>query len=555
MNIVFQENKSLLLDTGLNESAFAKGATGLNFAEEGKKVKFSLFDNNFQFNDFSFTGTTVSTSNSNVCFEIENISGRTAYEIIKSNNQEQIARMTFALIKTISKAIENKIKLPSVGLGGIIYNEKLSKKNNSLYQIEIIFLPESLFELSASNQDEKTYSNLQGFWQNKSLTNNNSLIFLQSVIAYYSLSKIFPFMKTNLQLRQEDIIDSNFIKIENLVNGINQNLATNINMGFHIDNQYERDKALIPLDILKAELGLNDDGSFKEPDRKSAISEEKFIQKAKQKETRKKIFVSQKRFFKRYSIAIIICLIAGFFISKLSYNSYQENLEKPCVKNLTSRQTVETFYSGFHQLNADIMRKCAKGNGPNQLIDLISNIYVSSQTRTAFEGKSTTISPELFLTRPELMDYWIFGITDFSIDGQSAYNRFSPITKKEFNYLKEEGKLNKFTDGESASHLVKYNLIYSSGYPTPITIDECVANVTCKYIKDQWFITDISIQHNESNLEQDDFRKDYTDAYKKAKEPIGTVDILREKYKWMPDNQAMEDGKALAEYQKNYFSN
>ena len=93
------------------------------------------------------------------------------------------------------------------------------------------------------------------------------------------------------------------------------------------------------------------------------------------------------------------------------------------------------------------MRLTAKGKKPHEIIEMISNVYVSSQTRTAFEAKSTTISPELFLTRPELMDYWLFGITDFSIDGQPAYNRFTPITKKEFNVLKSEGKIKQFTEG------------------------------------------------------------------------------------------------------------
>lgn len=555
MNIVFHEKKSLLLDTGLNEFNFGKRANGLNFSEKGMSVRFSLFDNNFQFSEWNFSGTTVPNSASNVCFEIENLPGKTAYEILTSHNDEQIARMTFALIKTISKAIESKNHLPCVGLGGIIYNEKPSKKNSSVYQIEINFLPESLFELSAINHDEKKYSKLQGFWQNKFLTGNNSLIFLQSVIAYYSLTNIFPFMKTNLEQRQEDIADSNFICIENLVNGINKNLATNINMGFHIDNHYEREKSLIPLDILQIELGLKDDGSYEKPKRDFTIPEEKFIQSTKNKQKRKSIFVSQKRFFKRYAVTIAISIITIFAIILFARNSYIASLEKPCVKNLTSSEIVQTFYSGFHQLKSDLMRLTAKGKKPREIIEMISNVYVSSQTRTAFEAKSTTISPELFLTRPELMDYWLFGITDFSIDGQPAYNRFTPITKKEFNVLKSEGKIKQFTEGQSANHIVKYNLIYSSGYPTPITIDKCIANVTCTFIKNQWFITDIFIEHSESQTDHEEFRNDYKAAFKESKDPSKTVEILRKKYNWLPDSRAMEDGKALAEYQKNYFSN
>lgn len=554
MNIVFTQHKSTFLDTGLGESAFAKRAHGLNFSEEGMTARFSLFDNNIQFENWSFSGTTVNEKTCHVCFEKDRIFGTPAQEILSAKDESKTARMVFAIIKTITRAIGNKIKLSSVGLGGILYKEKISKTDSPSYQIELTFLPENLFELSASNQNEKDYSLLQGFWQNKALTNNNALIYMQSVIAYYSLAGIFPFMKTNLENRQEDIIDSNFIGIENLVNGINKILAANINMGFHIDNQYEREKSLIPLDLLQEELGLKSDGSYKCPQRKTNISQEKFQKKAMHKEKSVNLKTARKRIIKRYSVTILCALAAVAFISNYAYKSYSESMTKPCAKNLTSFEAVQTFYSGFHQQDAALMQKVAKGSSPRKVIDMISNVYVTSTTRTAYEARNATLSPELWLTRPELMDYWIFGITDFTIDGEKAHNRYSPITKGEFLALKKSGNINHFAEGENKTHIAKYNMIYTSGFTTPITVDQCTSTLTCVYKNDQWYITDISIEHNETEFSQEKFRDDFKEAYLKTKNSKDTVKLLREKYSWLPDDRAMDDAAKIADYQKNYFN-
>lgn len=556
MNIVFSDKKRVLLNTGLNETAFAKSAHGINFSESGLLIRFNLFENNFQFTPWSFSGTTVETQNDKdyVCFEGDAFAGSTALSVITGPDKDKASRLTFALSKTYSRIIDTKTALPCVGLGGILYNEKISKKNPELYQIELLFLPEFLFEFSAANLNEKDYSLNQGYWQNKALTGNNYHIFTQGVLLYRGLSEIFPFMKTQTQARQEDIIDSNFINIENLVNGIDDNLASNINMCFHIDNQYERDKSLINSDLLKAELGLNDDGTVTPVERKSKVSQAAFEQKLKKKEksiTRKTI---QKRLIKKYSAAIILTLIVIVAAFRYGRNYYLDSLEKPVAKNLTETQAIETFYSGFHQLNTPLMHIVAKGPETKEIINMISTIYVSGCTRIAYDSKCYTIAPELYLTRPELMECWVFGITDFKIDGKPAYNRFEPMTKAQFKSLKKQGQILTGQNGNTVTHTVTYNMIHSSGVYTPYTVTKCTALVTCTYIKDQWYITNVKTESTESEYQQELFLKDYTDCYKKTQDPKLTVEAMREKYDWLPDDRAMDDAKTLAEYQKNYFN-
>ena len=553
MSIVFSNNKVTTLDTFLNETAFSRTVNGLNFTEKGNHVSFNLFNNDFNFSDWNFDGTCVDQNTSHVCFEGKGFGGKTGLELINGKDKEKATRFVYALIKLLSKAIQTNHSISKVGLGGILYKETFSKKKSENIFVEFLFLPENLFELASLNQDEKTYSNLQGFWQNKALTDKNALIFTQSVTAYYSLSEIFPFMKTSTQERQEDIIDSNFIEIQNVVNGINESLASDINMGFRIDNQYQRDKALIPLDILQKELGLNPDGTVSPKQRPDKISQEKFIEKIQQQNKTNERKTARKRFFKRYWAALLAACAALALVSNLSYKSYLENLEKPSAKNLSSIEAIQTFYSGYHKLDASLMRLVAKGRNVNGICDMISNIYVTSTTRQAYAGKYATITPELYFTRPELMEYWIFGITDFKIDDKSENYFFEPQQKKDTDYLKKMNQLKKFNDGETENHKISFYQLSSSGLETPLTVIHYTGELTCTYKKDQWYLTDIKLEQSDEQFELQPILKEYNEQYLKTQDTRKTLDELRKKYKWLPDDAAMEHGKELAEYQKNYF--
>ena len=551
MDIVFSDKKTIYLNTGLKETAFSKTASMLNFAEKGVLVRFNLFENNFQFSEWNFSGTNV--IDDYVCFEGDAFLGKSALTIINSSDNDVITRMTFALNKIYSKAISSNISIPVNGLGGIYYNEKVSKKNAHLFQVEILFLPEALFDFACSNFDEKTNAMNQGCWQNKLLTSNNAHIFTQSVLTYFSITKILPFMKTETSARQEDITDSNFIKIEHLVNGINPSLASSINMGFNIDNQYERDSSIIDITLLKEELGLNEDGSVKPKTDRSQISQEEFEIKLKKKQKAVEKSADKKRFFKRNAIIILIILAALGIISNIIYRRYLDDLSKPCAKNLSSIEAIETFYSGFHLQDVQLMKTVAKGTEAKQTVDMISNVYVSGTTRVAYQGKYANLTPELYLTRSELMEHWIFGITDFRIDGESAYNRFKPGLKYEYNNLKKSGNLKPTPESKEENHIVTYNLIYNSGDETPIIVDSYTSQVHCSYMNDQWFITGLKSSYTRKEVEQEPFKEAYKTSIEETHDPKETVRKLRKHYTWLPDDRAMDDAAIEAEYQKNKY--
>lgn len=551
MNIVSSDNKMLYLNTGLKEAAFSKTAGILNFADKGVLVRFNLFDNNFQFSDWSFSGTNV--KDDFVFFEGEAFEGQVAADILNSQNNDKIARISLALNKVYSKAISSNIFIPVNGMGGIFYNEKISRKNNQILNIEILFLPENLFDFAISNFDEKTRAINQGLWQNKSLESNNAHIFTQSVLSYFALTNIMPFMKTDDSARQEDIIDSNFIKIDHLMSNINQTLALSINMGFNIDNKYERDKSLIDLSLLQLELGLKDDGTVSKTKEQITLSQEEFEKKVKQEKRAVEETAAKKRFIKRNSITILAVLAAFAIISIFAFNRYSSSLEKPCAKNLNCIDAIQVFYSGFHTQNSQIMSIVAKGTDAKNTCNMISNVYVSGQTRTAYEGKNANLSPELYLTRPELIEHWVFGITDFKIDGNAAFNRFAPITRKDFNNLIKSGATFPVPQVTEENHTVTYNLVYNSGKGTPFIIDSYTVQVNCNYIKDQWYITGLISDYTSQQVEQESFLKEYNESLEQTKNPKETVAILREKYTWLPDDLGMDAGFIEAEYQKNYF--
>lgn len=549
MPVVTTDRNSILLNTGLNETAFSKVANGLNFMEEGLIVRFNLFENNFQFAPWSFSGTTV--IDDTVYFEGEAFNANTAWSVMNSDDGTKKIHLCYALNKIFSKVVESSIKLPCNGLGGILFNEKLSKKNSSIYQVELLFLPENLYDYFASNADEKEYSYNQELWQNKALTSSNAHIFTQSVINYYVLTGIFPFLKTNTQERQEDIKYSNFIKIENLVDSIDENLAANINMGFNIDNKYERDACLIDIPLLKEELGLLDDGTVKPKERKQ-ISKDAFEKRINRKQKSISRKANTKKFLKRNVSIIVVVILLSLLGLNLGIKKYTDDLEKPSAENLTAIQTIEMFFTGFHEQNSEMMRIVSKGSDASDFIDMISDVYVSSTLRTAYEGKGTSLSPEVYFSRPELNEYYVFGITHFQIDEIRSNNRFSPNTRAEVKLLKQKGLILPEPENKTETHKVSYYQVIKQGPELPFEIEKVNCTVKCEYIKKQWYITEISDSYSYMDFNESEFTEDYENISKDYDNMTDTIRVLREKYEWLPDDLAMLEAIVIVESQKNF---
>lgn len=553
MTILSSNDKITTLNTGLDSTKYARTANLINFTENGCLAIADNLDSDFSFSPWQFTQVREESAEDKIYFDGNGFGGQTVLDIIEGTDKDLKARMVYAFFHCLSQALLYNAKLNAVGPGGILYKETFNHRSNKV-AVQFLFLPAQIYDQCALFHNEEDYAHLQGFWQNKNLTDTNALLFLKAVVLYKALSGYYPFPNINTHDRQQDITDRHFVPLEDKVNGINDKLAFNINWCFGISNESAHKDDGINASTLKAELGLTDDFKYSEPVRQKAMDDREFEHRAASRKKAEDAKIKRKRAIRRNTAGIIIALVFFSFATNISYKRHMENLEKPSTVGIGPFDLIQTFYSGFHQINAPLMQITAKGRQVQGTIDMISNVHVTNQTRGSYKSAETALTPELWFYRSELMSNWFFGITEFSIDDVPAYNRYSPPPKK-YKLPKatfEDGT--EIPQGTTSVHNVKYNLVYTAGLDTPITVDACKAQVTCTFRGERWYITDIQVDHDTKDYDKEKIITEYQNLkFTKYSDPIELVDSLRNQYPWLPDHKSMENAAADAYKQAHFF--
>lgn len=543
MNIAFSTKEETTLNTGLKENAFCKTRLSMHLGNEGMIAEADAKElfcgkGNFTFSPWIFSGTKIDNKTENVFFTGSGFDSTTLFEILNSENQTLKMQSTFAVISCITDALQKNIPLVASGAGGIL--ESFTKDS----KVKILFLPPILFEQSILNAAKKDYAENQGQWLNKNLDSFASLIFLRSVIAYKALSNKMPFTKEDTSDIQTDILDKNYSRLVDEVNGISIPLSNAVSDGIEFNlseketSQNEKD---FPLDVLKTEIGLQDNGEVLDVVRTTKISDSEFKtenEKRRKTQIRK---IERKRIIRRNTTIILGSLLLLAFISNFSFLRYRDSLKSPTSVSLTSVQTMQAFYTGMHNQDISLMQKMAKGKNPNRYTDIVSHMYVTTKTRAAYELSTGTLTPELWLYRHDLKTYWQFGITNLLIDGKTASYDFTSPKKGDKNLALKIEDEKPILSGDTKNHAISYYMVFSQGLDAPITIEKYSGTLTLTYKKDRWLITKIDLENISLSEDMSNFESDYTSALEQSlSNPVDAVKLLRAKYPWLPDEITMQ---------------
>ncbi len=617
MNIAAGSKNKTLLNSNLTEIKFAKVSMNLNLNDEGfivsckKSDLFSIktepknsekLSSIFSFEPWKFDGTLTDEKSDSVLFSGSGFEGRTLLSVLFSESDSPSSlqaknRAAFAFACSISAAIIKGVSLPQSGPGGILYSETGSRDG----MIKLLFLPGEIYNFSAANYTGDNKAALQNLFKDKNISGSKQLAFIRAAVLYAALTGIPPFSAEELSQRQADILDANFLPLKNRINGISPELSDAVSMALEyksLKNQadYATKKILeektgqsencesdimFPLSALQDELGLDAKGNYTEPVRKKSMSDSDFSAEAAKLEAKKKRSAGKSRLIRRNKTSLIIAAIIGAFISIGAQNVYKDSLTKATTVSLTARETAEAFFTGMHKMNIELMYTASSGHEVKPLIDMISNLYVTSKTRSAFDYKDGTLTPEVWLYRHDLREYWQFGITNFKIDDSSldlisgetvqgadfdslpeANNRFIPPVKKDKRPAIEIDGERKVYDGQVREKLVSFYRVSSAGVykvsfegnetPSEIQVVKVQGKITLTFRKNTWAVTGIKdLTEEETLYDAVEFENDFSGAMEKSGgDAIKAVSLLYEKYPWLPTQNEMNNARLEAEEAK-----
>ena len=254
MDCIFFEEDKIFLRSFLAEQSFARTDLEKLLAEDGFAAEICA-DGQILLKKWNFDSIKILEDKS-VAFEGKMPGeGKLVFEplfrifedqkqtVDKENCSEKIIAVFKAMDEILKNAgfdenqNEDETKKLTIfpGAQGILVSEK--QENGSFWAV---VLPGNLFERCAENS--KDYGKFQGIFVHRGLEGLEAAIFTRAALAYRAITKKYAFCQENLEKRQADITDSNFIPVEYEISAVTEKLALSVDAGLCV----KRKKRIIP---------------------------------------------------------------------------------------------------------------------------------------------------------------------------------------------------------------------------------------------------------------------------------------------------------------------
>jgi hypothetical protein len=521
------------LSSSLKEANFGRTDLGNSIDEKGYVITVND-DLSIGCEEWAFTNTKIADDGI-VYFEGKtpfSFTGTTLFNLLEQNDDAAKKAKKDSMLAITYLLKEEKA---FGGAMGILYSEVDSKSR-------IIALPANLFERCARNSSE--YGQNQGIFVNRALTGQKASLFTRSVIAYKALSGAYPFTETDLEKRQNDITDFNFIPLQYMVSGIDIELADSINAGLKTVNPVKerRTKKLKSEDraLIQIEQNLNRAKSFSvkafvEQLQKNPPSPDAEFNRKRDEFTRKqKRRIKTKRFLARNKNRIIGTAAALVIAVNVIHSFNKTNGLLATSLGLTAEETARTFYTGIHKADVPLLQEIAKGSKMKNVINITAGFYVTNKQRVIMDEKEGTLSPVEFLRKKGETDYWQYGISGLTLDGTPypAAFEYPRRNDKKAPLKTENGE--KLIKGQTKQIQASYNLIHYDG-ANVIAVNKVTETLTLKWNGKRWIVRDVEGKSRNSLWKVKSYKADITGALEESGgDLVKACDILRLKYDFIP---------------------
>ncbi|MCI5520974.1 MAG: hypothetical protein MR424_14135 [Treponema sp.] len=478
---------------------------------------------------------------------------KTLAAFYKQDDEESLQAVK-AVCQAYQMAAKSKLEFPIMGAGGILVD--LSKN-----ETKILFLPQGLYKNTVSGLSASDYYEEEGAWINQTIYNLPAICFERAVFVYKLLTGSFPYANIDQIERNADILDQNFLPLEMAIDGIDLQLAKEVNKALKLNSNVVNIPGKKKKGKNSEDLKPNPDFPMELLDQAWKLSKE---QKAKTKNTdfeekaqsymkRKKSQIRTKRRIRRNTAKIGVGIALAIVLATLISNTIKTNQGQYYTKGLTSTQTIQAFFMGINAKDVTMISNFVKGKTPQNYVDMVSQIYVLSKQRKIYDKDNGFASPEnwlLFSTNAEKYDMsGLYGVTQLKIDG-TAYPINVKVYKKNQKpeAVTQEGDI-LLKDKDQSVRKVEYYLLHSEGENFNIVVEKITDIFTLTYKKDRWIITDISSSSESVKVKPLVFKNDYLNQLILTNgDVIKAVDQLRLSYDWLPGMTELEMEKELMEW-------
>jgi CRISPR/Cas system CMR-associated protein Cmr5 small subunit len=302
-----------------------------------------------------------------------------------------------------------------------------------LHEGGILFFPPDIMReiTDIRNQEEKIH--LKTLINHPDIHVEQSIAFFMAVILYRVLTETYPFYAS----REEEIHN----QMRNLVAASPLEKVPSVREDVYhmvmgtLNSKSETPRSLDDWEThLKIWLKEGLERTISEDERKTIIGQAKTKKVRDAASYRRKVFW-QKNFGIILGIGIIT-VVVGLLLWTIVYNVF---FKSRATRGMSPVEVVRTYYKSINALDPVTLGDCVVGDAGKEEVDVVTNLYVITRQRMAYESTSFFISAEEWdrKGRPELQPYTLlFGVTQPNIT--EMHGEPDPVFHARYEYWNTE---------------------------------------------------------------------------------------------------------------------
>lgn len=464
----------------------------------------------------------------------------------------------YAVCSFLTQAALNNIKIPLIGAGGILIDDTEEK-------VSILFLPEDLFKYSAAGLPEAEYSELHAHWLNSTIYDLPGLCFMRAVIAYRMITGKMPYPAINQLERNADFLDSKFLPVDYCCNGLDKELARNINKALklnanlvNIPGKKKKGKSsedLTPTPDFPLEALYN----FTKNPQETALSQVEFEERTAAYLKKQDSQIALKRKIRRNKTAIVVTILALIGVGIVIRSTIKSNMENYTTKGLTSVETITGYYQAVNKKDSVTLDIFTKGGNTGRYNDAVGNIFVVGKMQQQYTGGKGFLSPAKWLLEVEknssFTNVSVYGVTNLYVDGTPVELDTDIAQKLDHPPAITFDNNKNVQANDVVTHTVENYLVFTDGEENQVSVMHRTGTVELTFIKDRWCITNFNLEETPVIYDYYEFTQDlFNELTENGNVIDSAVTSLSSKYNWLPSITDLNVGRFENEEDNAFFN-
>jgi hypothetical protein len=267
-------------------------------------------------------------------------------------------------------------------------------------------------------------------WLHPDLSGEGALAFSAAALAYRVFCGSPPFHRDDAETLHEDIREGVFLPASLAAEGLRRDLAAALDRSLGLN---EGKKAPPPPGPAALETLLGPPGTapfsrfFSAP---AGEERQKWRMEREKFQKRRDQSVKQRRFIRRNRIALTASLAALVVAGLIAYSVVRGRADMPTTRGMSPQEVLDTYYGAFNTMDHLLMEACVLNKAGKEDINLVTNIFVITRVRGAYEMGAASLSPQEWMDRGSPpTDLTVFGVSGLQTlcldpdaeDGQVSY--------------------------------------------------------------------------------------------------------------------------------------